>query len=420
MVAAWVLLAVPILAQAPAGPQPPPGPDVSIRVELNQASEVDVVALVARLAGALGLDVQTPPGPVHLPLAGLAAPLTRSLLADTLGPEARLDFGPGALVVAIPRDAPRDAWRKRLGDLAGRAARVDARQARYGFKARPSYRPNDPARPTVCLVHGLNSTAGVFVHFFAPLEAAGYGVVTYDYPYNRDLDETSSAFARDWAAFRSRLGDRLPWGIVAHSMGSLLARSYVEDDRAYARDVSALVLIAPPNHGSALARGQTLLQMTESLRAARGDRRSDPLSGLGDGLGAAAEDMMPGSAYLDRLNARPRRAGVRTVILAGDRGYLTATARRQIDAQATGGGLLGGLGRLALAGTAEALDAITDGRGDGCVSVRSTRLEGADPPRVFPLNHLELIRAPLLFPDPGPVPTMPAILEGLTGPAAGR
>ncbi len=251
-----------------------------------------------------------------------------------------------------------------------------------------------------------------------PLEAAGYGLVVYDFPYNRDLDETSAAFRRDWAEFRRKSGDSRPWSIVAHSMGSLLARSYVEDDQAYEKDVASLIMIAPPNHGSSLARAQTFLQMVQSVQAMNGSRRTDPLALLGDGLGAAADDMTPGSAYLNGLNARHRREGVRYHTLAGDSGYLNAQARRQIEAQSSGRGVLGGIGRLVASGVSTPLDEITDGLGDGCVSVASTRLEGVEDHRVLHANHLELIRAPLLFPDPGPVASMPDLLRWLGEDAA--
>ncbi len=284
--------------------------------------------------------------------------------------------------------------------------------------ARETYRPNDPGRPTVCLIHGLNSTSGVFKHMVGPLEAAGYGIVVYDFPYNRDLDETSAAFRRDWVEFRRRTGDSRPWAIVAHSMGSLLARSYVEDDEAYRNDVASLIMIAPPNHGSSLSQAQTFLQMVQSVQAMNGTRRIDPLALLGDGLGAAADDMTPGSTYLKALNARARRAGVPYHILAGDSGYLTAQARAQIEARSTGRGVLGGIGRLVASGVASQLDEVTDGLGDGCVSVARTRLEGVADHRVLHANHLELIRAPLLFPDPGPVASMPELLRWLGKDAA--
>ena len=59
------------------------------------------------------------------------------------------------------------------------------------------------------------------------------------------------------------------------------------------------------------------------------------------------------------------------------------------------------------------LDEITDGAGDGCVSLARTKLEGVSDQVVLHANHAELIRAPLLFRDPGPVACMPALLRWL-------
>jgi hypothetical protein len=61
------------------------------------------------------------------------------------------------------------------------------------------------------------------------------------------------------------------------------------------------------------------------------------------------------------------------------------------------------------------LDELTDGTGDGCVAVERTRLEGVADHVTIHANHAELIRAPLLFPDPGPVACMPELLRCLKG-----
>ena len=153
--------------------------------------------------------------------------------------------------------------------------------------------------------------------------------------------------------------------------------------------------------------------MVQSVQAMQGTRRTDPLALLGDGLGLAADDMTPGSGYLAMLNARQRRDGVPYHILAGDVGYLNADARRQVEARLNGRGVLGGVGRMLTSGASASLDEITDGLGDGCVSVASTRLAGVADHRTLHANHLELIRAPLLFPDPGPVASMPDLLRWL-------
>ena len=389
-----------------------------VRVPVGPTGDVDLAAVVARLAEATGSRVDPPTESVPLPTTGRSRSLSSQYLAEALTPDVAVEFTPEAVVFAVGPDPANargsELWAVRLGALATRARSEAERRTHYGFRRRPSYRPNDPARPTVCLIHGLNSTAGVFKHLTPALEAAGYGVVTYDFPYNRDLDETSGDFVRDWPAFRTGTGDSARWVILAHSMGGLLARSLIESpSKDEPSDVSALLMLAPPNHGSSLAQGQTFLQTVQALQSVRGERRTEPLAHLGDGLGAAADDLTPGSAYLNTLNARPRRAGVAYHILAGDSAYLSRESRRQVEASLASAGRIGGLGRLLTAGVKGPLDEITDGLGDGCVAVASTRLAGVADHRVMHVNHLELIRAPLLFPDAGPIASMPTLLEWL-------
>jgi hypothetical protein len=48
--------------------------------------------------------------------------------------------------------------------------------------------------------------------------------------------------------------------------------------------------------------------------------------------------------------------------------------------------------------------------------VARTKLAGVDDHVVMHANHAELIRAPLLYPDPGPVACMPYLLRWLPAP----
>jgi pimeloyl-ACP methyl ester carboxylesterase len=394
-----------------------------VRIPIGPSREILLAEVVARLADASGLKVPRAPDTIRLPADGVGGALTRRMLTESLGPGVFLTFENRALVIAInpgllaPENRPQ--WEARLNQLSSRAQREAQRRTHYGMHALKSYRPNDPARPTICLVHGVNSSSGGFVHMFAPLEEAGYGIVVYDYPFNRDLDETCEQFRRDWLEFRRAVGETRPWALVGHSMGTLVARSYVEDPRGDGRDVSTLIMIAPVNQGASLAKVQTLYQMINGIQAVSGRKASDPLAHLGDGLGKSAEDILPGSAFLTALNRRPRRAGVPYHILAGDVGVLSRSGRKKVEDRIESlreqGGLLGGLvARLAggddLAGR---LDELTDGLGDGCVSVARTKLEGLTDHVVIHANHAELIRAPLLFPDPGPVACMPYLLRWL-------
>jgi pimeloyl-ACP methyl ester carboxylesterase len=357
---------------------------------------------------------------------GLARGLTKSLLAETLGPEVAIEFRPRTMVFSIDERLltreRRGEWAQRLQQLAERASEAAKRKQAYGMRALKSYRPGDSTRPTLCLVHGLNSSSGGFVHMIPQLEEAGYGIVTYDYAFNSPIAESCAAFARDWAAFRRRAQDDRRWAIVAHSMGTLLARALVEDDQSWAADVSSLILIAPVNHGSHLSRVQTVYQLVNGLKAINGKNTAKAMLSLSDGLGQAAQDLLPGSAFLKGANARPRRREVAYHILAGDNGFLTRDARRQLDARIAlvtrNSGIFGELTRAATSDLPQLLDELTDGTGDGCVAVERTRLDGVSDRITIHANHAELIRAPLFYADPGPVACMPYVLRWLKEDAA--
>jgi hypothetical protein len=200
-------------------------------------------------------------------------------------------------------------------------------------------------------------------------------------------------------------------------MGALVARSLVEDDATWAGDVSSLILIAPVNQGSHLARVQTVIQLMNGLQSINEKKTSRAMMHLSDGMGESAQDMLPGSAFLEGLNRRPRRRGVPYHIVAGDSGLLTRDGRAQIETRFDlvnrNAGILGRLTQAATADLPELLDELTDGTGDGCVAVARTRLDGVTDHVILHANHAELIRAPLLFPDPGPVACMPEVLRWL-------
>jgi alpha-beta hydrolase superfamily lysophospholipase len=412
----WLLLVLALAGPARAGFAR------KVEVPIGKAGEVQVAEIVSRLARASEIEIRRPTASVTLSTVGLARALTRTLLSEALGPEVEIAFQPGVMVLTLEDRilAPerRADWAKRLNELADRATEAAKRRELFGMRALRSYRPNDPARPTVCLVHGMNSSSGGFVHMIPWLEQAGYGIVIYDYAFNQPIADSCTGFARDWAAMRRQLKETLPWSIVAHSMGALLARSLVEDDTSWAGDVSSMILIAPVNQGSHLARVQTIIQLLSGLQSINDKKTSRAMLTLADGLGEAAWDLLPQSAFLNQLNRRPRRNGVPYHILAGDGGFLTRDARAQVHAQLDlairGSGVLGRLAKAATADLPDLLDELTDGTGDGCVAVVRTRLEGVADHRTIHANHAELIRAPLLFPDPGPVACIPQVLEWLS------
>jgi pimeloyl-ACP methyl ester carboxylesterase len=401
--------------------QAPASATRTVEVPVGKGGEVQVAEIVARLAMASEAALERPRADMTLSTQGLARALTKTLLSETLGPDVAIAFRPGTMVMTIDEriltPENREEWLRRLGHLAERAEEAARKRQSYGMHALKSYRRNDRTRPTVCLVHGLNSSSGGFVHMIPWLEEAGYGIVVYDYPFNRRIAESCQGFARDWSAFRAEVKDKLPWSIVAHSMGALLARSLVEGKAGPADDVRSLIFIAPVNQGSQLAKMQTIVQFMSGLSAIKSKNTTKAMMNLSDGLGQAAEDMLPGSPFLKDLNRRPRRQGLPYHIVAGDRGFLTREARTQIEGRidlvTRNAGILGRLTQAVTADVPELLDELTDGTGDGAVSVERTRLEGVADHVIIHANHAELIRAPLLFADPGPVACMPDLLRWL-------
>jgi hypothetical protein len=85
----------------------------------------------------------------------------------------------------------------------------------------------------------------------------------------------------------------------------------------------------------------------------------------------------------------------------------------RLDLVTRSAGVFGRLTRVATADLPEILDELTDGTGDGCVALKRARLEGVSEFVTIHANHAELIRAPLLYPDPGPVACLPIVLRWL-------
>jgi hypothetical protein len=116
---------------------------------------------------------------------------------------------------------------------------------------------------------------------------------------------------------------------------------------------------------------------------------TDWLGAILDGAGEAKIDLLPGSRFLTRLNARPHPEGVDQLIIAGVtspwnkddidrwmdalRNSVPSTWQKQADA----------LG--------DYMTSMTNGLGDGLVTVESTRLEGV-PHRTVEGTHLSMIR----------------------------
>lgn len=187
-----------------------------------------------------------------------------------------------------------------------------AQQRRYGFLLPKQI---DENRRLVVLIHGLACTRDIWTSVIPLLEQEGYQVATFSYPAAQGIGDSAEFFSQHMKGLRE-LYPRLKVDVVTHSMGSLVARAYVEGP-AYQGGVEHLVLLTPPNHGSSWARAEFAAKAMEHYELWRHDPEWRWTWMVTDGLGEAARDLMPDSPFLRQLNAVPRREGVRYTIVAG-------------------------------------------------------------------------------------------------------
>jgi len=265
-----------------------------------------------------------------------------------------------------------------------------AQAARYGLQTPAHF---DPARPLVVLVHGLDCDRANWTDMLSLLEHDGYQVGCFSYPDDQPIADSAALFIRHMTGLRRAY----PQGrvdIVAHSMGGLVARAYVEGPD-YAGGVDRLILVGTPNAGSNWSRIRMLLEWQEHYRLWRDEPEWSPSWMTTDGLGEAGRDLHPGSAFLKSLNARPRREGVRYTIVAGSQSPVRRVTAGCIDATARsiGGRAAGWWGlRQIKGGLTHAAENLRDKAtgGDGPVNVASARLAGVDDFVVVQADHATL------------------------------
>jgi pimeloyl-ACP methyl ester carboxylesterase len=237
-----------------------------------------------------------------------------------------------------------------------------------------------PGRQEVLLVHGLDDPGKVWMNLAPALVDAGYGVIVFTYPNDQPIAQ-SAAFMKEQMQTLAGLG-RVQ--IVAHSMGGLVVRELLTAPQLACRppachmpSVQRLIMVGTPNHGSDLARVRGLAEVREQFtRLMNGE--AGWLDWLFDGAGEAGLDLMPGSPFLQRLNARPNPPRTQLLTIAGIIGKPQLAALQKLSAEQFGQPL-------------PSLDDAAATWGDGLVSVASARLDGVPLIEVSG-THLSMIR----------------------------
>lgn len=320
---------------------------------------------------------------IALPLiAGSARP------ASAEEPEARR-------VVQLARFVVREAAVIGYDELVGDRLYNDEGANRYGLKVEPGWErvaAPAPGRPLVVLIHGFNSTCERNAAILEPIRAAGYACSSFSYPNDWGLVDSAQLLSSELAEFAAEHPNQAI-ALVTHSMGGLVARECIENSALDPGNVTRLVMIAPPTHGTLVANFADGADLWEHLL----DRRDgSPLARLRDaitdGLGEAGDDLVPGSPFLTALNARPRNKDVRySIFLGSDAGvapWQRELARLTLQHAAERS--------LRYARPADALDRVladadelVDGQGDGVVAVKRGRLAGVDDTVILDFDHID-------------------------------
>jgi pimeloyl-ACP methyl ester carboxylesterase len=176
---------------------------------------------------------------------------------------------------------------------------------------------------TVILIHGLDDPGTIWGDLIPWLEENGYRTYLFCYPNDQPIRESARFLAAELQLHHRELGKRV--SMVAHSMGGLVAREMMTNpDMGYLKGVAGkampeigrLIMVGTPNHGSVFARLQFISEIFEQLfKMAEGDYNLLQL--FVDGMGEAAEDLYPGSAFLTELNSRQQEAKVPMLVIAG-------------------------------------------------------------------------------------------------------
>jgi pimeloyl-ACP methyl ester carboxylesterase len=265
----------------------------------------------------------------------------------------------------------------------------------------------------IVLIHGLDDPGKVWMNLGPALVARELDVWQMSYPNDQPIVESADFFYKEIEKLKKSGIDRV--NIISHSMGGLVSRELLTSPRigysdkvrsGLAPEVTGLVMVGTPNHGSELARFRIFSEMRDQwVNIVEG--QGSIFRGVLDGTGEAKIDLLPESEFLKSLNERPHPPGTRMLIIAGK-----VSPWEDSEIEGLFNSAIKSMPELGTNLMSELKDfsmSMSNGLGDGLVTVESSRLEGVEH-QLVPGTHLSMIRN-ITSENSRVPPAVPLILE---------
>jgi pimeloyl-ACP methyl ester carboxylesterase len=328
-----------------------------------------------------------------LSAAMIASPM--SLLAADPAPEASL----AATSTSVPAKTvsfsiTRGQLRSAATSWLDRSA--ERPPAKFGLEIDGDIAGSPSNRPLVVLIHGFNSSPERLAALRHAFHQAGYPTAALRYSSQETIAKSAALLSQELRQLAREQPNR-KIALVTHSMGGLVARGAIENPTLDPGNVSQLIMIAPPTHGTSCA---YLSLPAELLCHTSGGRDHSlahlVLTGIENGLSEARDDLKPDSAYLEALNSHSRNPRVQYTVLLGTGTMFTpyelSRARQIVHRCALADSFIAAIEPACQSVLSDFEDAVAEG--DGVVSLSRGRLDGVPDTVLLGFNHWNAIGPP--------------------------
>src|SRR5262249_39105683 len=139
---------------------------------------------------------------------------------------------------------------------------------------------------------------------------AGYPTGALRYSSDQSISDSAALLSQELRRLAHEQPDR-KITLLTHSMGGLVARGAIENAALDPGNVSQLIMIAPPTHGTSCAYLSLPAELLGHTSSGRDHSLAHlVLTGIENSLSEARNDLKPDSAYLECLNRRSRNPRV--------------------------------------------------------------------------------------------------------------